>query len=74
MKKAQVDMVTAGHTSDFYKMNRNTTKDRVGNFGVVMKGLPNNKPLPIQRDERSDFGRATLHDEQFATKWIHKID
>lgn len=74
MKKAQVDMVTAGLSSDFYQMNKNTTKDRVGNFGVVMKGLPNVKPIPIIRDERADFGKATVRDEQFTNRWIHKLD
>ena len=60
MKKAQVDMVTAGLMSDFYQMNKNTTKDRIGNFGIILKGLPNIKPLPVVRDERADFGKATV--------------
>lgn len=74
MKKAQVDMVTAGLSSDFYQMNKNTTKDRVGNFGVVLKGLPNVKPIPIVRDERADFGKATVRDEHFTSRWLHKLD
>lgn len=74
MKKAQVDMITAGLKSDFYQMNKNTTQDRVGNFGVVMKGLPNIKPLPVVRDERADFGKATVKNDSYATRWIHKLD
>ena len=67
-------MVTAGLTSDFHQMNRNTTKDRVGNFGVVIKGQPNPKELPVVRDERADFGKATLKDDGYATRWIHKLN
>ena len=74
MKKAQVDMVTAGLSSDFYQMNKHTTKDRVGAFGAVRKGLPNVKPIPIVRDERADFGKATVRDENFTNRWIHKLD
>lgn len=74
MKKAQIDTVTAGLSSDFYQMNKNTTKDRLGHFGLVMKGLANIKPLPVVRDERADFGRATVKDDVFNTRWIHKID
>lgn len=44
-------------------MNKNTTKDRVGHFGIVMKGLPNIKPIPVVRDERADFGKATVKDD-----------
>lgn len=54
-------------------MNKNTTKDRCGNFGIVLKGLPNIKPLPVVRDERADFGKATVKDDAFNTRWIHKI-
>ena len=74
MKKAQIDMVTAGLSSDFYQMNKNTTKDRMGNFGIILKGLPNIKPLPVVRDERADFGKATVKEDQYATRWLHKLD
>ena len=67
-------MITAGLTSDFYQMNKNTTKDRIGNFGIVLKGLPNIKPLPVVRDERADFGKATVKEDQFTTRWLHKLD
>lgn len=43
-------------------------------MGLVMKGLPNIKALPVVRDERADFGRATVKDDAFNTRWIHKID
>lgn len=26
------------------------------------------------RDERADFGKATLKDDQFVTRWIHKLN
>lgn len=55
-------------------MNKNTTKDRCGNFGIVLKGLPNIKPLPVVRDERADFGKATVKQDNFATRWLHKLD
>lgn len=74
MKKAQIDQVTAGLTSDFHQMNRNTTKDRLGNFGLVMKGKPNPKEIPVVRDERADFGKASLKDDQYVTRWIHKLN
>ena len=67
-------MVTAGLTSDFYQMNKTTTKDRVGAFGVIMKGLPKDKPIPVVRDERADFGKATVKEDQYATRWIHKLN
>ena len=73
MKKAEIDQVTAGLTSDFHQMNKNTTKDRLGNNGLVMKGKPNPKQIPVVRDERADFGKATLKDDQYVTKWIHKL-
>ena len=74
MIKARVDTLTAGLSSDFYQMNKTTTKDRVGSFGIVMKGLPNIKPLPIVRDERADFGKATVKDDMYNTRWIHKLN
>lgn len=66
--------MTAGLSSDFHQMNRNTTKDRLGNFGLVMKGQRNPKDLPVVRDERADFGKATLKDDQFVTRWLHKLN
>jgi len=55
-------------------MNRGTTKDRLGIMGLVNKGKPNPKELPVVRDERADFGKATLKDDQYVTRWVHKLN
>ena len=74
LKKGAIDTLIAGMRSDCHQLNQNTTKDRVGCFGVVIKGRPNIKPIPIVRDERADFGKAAVSQDKFNTRWIHKVD
>ena len=47
------------------------TKDRLGYNGLVNKGIHKRKPLPVIKDEREDYGRATVTDDKYTMTWLH---